>query len=291
VSEVLEPAVAYLATDVLRGVISRGTGTAAGIGRPAAGKTGTTQKYRDAWFVGYTPDLVAAVWVGYPESQREMTDVHGRKVTGGSFPAEIWAAFMRKALEGREALDFTRGRRVWRTLSVCRESGELSTEWCTDTFQGLFLSSHKPGVVLDPHRARDGAAARAHRHDQGAGDRRVDRPRTPGRGDRGRDPRRVRGHRCSSGVPRQRHRGRGRFDSAHHRVDRSPAAASPDRVVHGVARRGLIDQPVTFDAAASKTSGTIVLYLWEFGDGTGGRGREGHPHLRRARHLRRSCSG
>jgi membrane peptidoglycan carboxypeptidase len=67
------------------------------------GQDGTTQQYRDAWFVGYTPDLVAAVWVGYPEGQREMTDVHGRKVTGGSFPAEIWAAFMRNALEGREA--------------------------------------------------------------------------------------------------------------------------------------------------------------------------------------------
>ena len=54
----LDPAVAYLTTDILTGVIKRGTGTAAQIGRPAAGKTGTTQQYRDAWFVGYTPDLV-----------------------------------------------------------------------------------------------------------------------------------------------------------------------------------------------------------------------------------------
>ena len=60
-------AVAYLTTDILKGVITNGTGTKADIGRPAAGKTGTTQEYRDAWFCGYTPDLVASVWVGYPE--------------------------------------------------------------------------------------------------------------------------------------------------------------------------------------------------------------------------------
>ena len=98
----IDPAVAYLTTDILRGVITRGTGTAAQIGRPAAGKTGTTQEYRDAWFVGYTPDLATAVWVGYPDSQKEMKSVHGRAVTGGSFPAQIWAAFMRKVL-GRQA--------------------------------------------------------------------------------------------------------------------------------------------------------------------------------------------
>ena len=68
-AEALDPAVAYLTTDILKGVIKRGTGTAANIGRPAAGKTGTTQENSDAWFVGYTPDLVAAVWVGYPEAQ------------------------------------------------------------------------------------------------------------------------------------------------------------------------------------------------------------------------------
>ena len=64
--EALDPAVAYLTTDILKGVISDGTGTGADIGRPAAGKTGTTQENRDAWFVGYTPQLATAVWMGYP---------------------------------------------------------------------------------------------------------------------------------------------------------------------------------------------------------------------------------
>ncbi len=139
----VDPAVAYLTTDLLKGVISRGTGTAAKLSRPAAGKTGTTQAYRDAWFVGYTPDLVAAVWVGYPDAQREMTDVHGRKVTGGSFPAEIWAAFMKAALEGVEARDFPRPGGLMND-TICLESGQQATGFCPETGSGLFLSKFPP---------------------------------------------------------------------------------------------------------------------------------------------------
>jgi penicillin-binding protein 1A len=90
----------YLISKALEQVIQRGTGRAAAIGRPAAGKTGTTNDYGDAWFVGYTPDLVAAVWVGYPQGRIPMTSVHGIRVFGGTFPAQIWRAFMLRALEG-----------------------------------------------------------------------------------------------------------------------------------------------------------------------------------------------
>jgi penicillin-binding protein 1A len=82
------------------GVIDHGTGTAAQIGRPAAGKTGTTQNYGDAWFVGFVPQLSTAVWVGNPEKITPMTHVHGRRVTGGSFPASIWSQTMQAALQG-----------------------------------------------------------------------------------------------------------------------------------------------------------------------------------------------
>jgi penicillin-binding protein 1A len=137
--------VAYLATDMLKGVISGGTGAKAKIGRPAAGKTGTTQEYRDAWFVGYTPDLVASVWVGYVDAQREMTSVHGRKVTGGSFPAEIWAAFMKEALKGRDKAEFVRPKGLT-TLPICLESGQKAGEYCKKTGTGLFLSNTLPSA-------------------------------------------------------------------------------------------------------------------------------------------------
>lgn len=81
-------------------VVTEGTGTAARIDRPAAGKTGTTQEHGDAWFVGFVPQLATAVWVGYPDRVTPMTDVHGIKVTGGSYPARIWAATMREAVAG-----------------------------------------------------------------------------------------------------------------------------------------------------------------------------------------------
>ncbi|MDQ3646676.1 MAG: PBP1A family penicillin-binding protein, partial [Actinomycetota bacterium] len=96
VPEAVSPGNAYLLTKVLEQVIERGTGQAANIGRPAAGKTGTTNDYNDAWFTGYTPDLAVAVWVGY-RYPRPMTNVHGIRVFGGTFPAQIWRDFMFEA--------------------------------------------------------------------------------------------------------------------------------------------------------------------------------------------------
>jgi penicillin-binding protein 1A len=95
---VLEPQVARTVTDVLRGVVERGTGRKAAIGRPVAGKTGTAQEWRDAWFAGYTPQLAAAVWMGSPTGQQSMADVGGIHVTGGSYPAQIWGQFMGAAM-------------------------------------------------------------------------------------------------------------------------------------------------------------------------------------------------
>jgi penicillin-binding protein 1A len=99
--QVLTANTAAIVTSLLQSVVRSGTGKRAQLsdGRPVAGKTGTTENYGDAWFVGYTPQLVTAVWVGYPTGLRPMlTEFHGDSVAGGTFPALIWKTFMQRAL-------------------------------------------------------------------------------------------------------------------------------------------------------------------------------------------------
>jgi len=84
-------------------VVNEGTARAASLGRPMAGKTGTTQNYGDAWFVGYVPQLSTAVWVGYPDKITPMTSVHGIRVAGGTFPARIFNTYMVRAVENMPA--------------------------------------------------------------------------------------------------------------------------------------------------------------------------------------------
>ena len=96
---VLSPNKTALLNSILQKVVTQGTGRRAALpDRPAAGKTGTTENYGDAWFVGYTPQLAVAVWVGYPKGLRPMlTEYHGEPVVGGTYPAEIWKTFMQTA--------------------------------------------------------------------------------------------------------------------------------------------------------------------------------------------------
>jgi penicillin-binding protein 1A len=98
---VLEEEKAKLINQILQKVVTSGTGRKAALSeRPAAGKTGTTEDYGDAWFVGYTPQLAVAVWVGYPHNLTPMlTEFDGEPVAGGTFPALIWKSFMEQALD------------------------------------------------------------------------------------------------------------------------------------------------------------------------------------------------
>ena len=91
----------------LSGVITGGTGTGAQFGQPAAGKTGTTQDHRDAWFVGYTCSITAAVWNGFVDNS-PMDDVRGKVVFGGTYAAPIWGKFMAKATEGLNSCPYDR---------------------------------------------------------------------------------------------------------------------------------------------------------------------------------------
>jgi penicillin-binding protein 1A len=103
VHDVLSPEVARTMTAMLEEVIQFGTGIAAKpLGRPAAGKTGTTQDYTDAWFVGYTPQLTAGVWVGFDDKQISL----GKKETGARAALPIWLEFMQGAVAGTPSMDF-----------------------------------------------------------------------------------------------------------------------------------------------------------------------------------------
>ncbi len=100
--EILSPVTTHKITSMLIDVIAYGTGMRANIGRIAAGKTGTTNDYKDAWFIGYTPNLIAGVWVGYDDMKRSL----GQNEVGGRAAAPIWATFMKNALSNTSIADF-----------------------------------------------------------------------------------------------------------------------------------------------------------------------------------------
>ncbi|HYO61721.1 MAG TPA: PASTA domain-containing protein, partial [Actinomycetota bacterium] len=161
--DVLDAGAAYLTTSALEEVIRRGTGThALSVARPAAGKTGTAQEYRDAWFVGYTPNLVAAVWVGYPQGQIEMktsclgstTGTGGipeclptrTTVTGGSWPTDIWARFMLQALTDYPVEDFDVPTEGVVTVQIDTRNGCLADKFTPEEYigTGVFAAGTEP---------------------------------------------------------------------------------------------------------------------------------------------------
>ncbi|HET9116141.1 MAG TPA: transglycosylase domain-containing protein [Gaiellaceae bacterium] len=104
---ILGPNVVAELTYALQGVIQHGTGTAAAIGRPAAGKTGTAENFQDAWFCGYVPQLATCVWVGYPGGEIPLQNVEGvYQVAGGTLPAEIWHDYMGPAVANLPVRNF-----------------------------------------------------------------------------------------------------------------------------------------------------------------------------------------
>jgi penicillin-binding protein 1A len=142
--QAVKPETAYLITNLLKGVIDRGTGwKAREIGRPVAGKTGTTNDYRDAWFIGYTPNLVAGVWVGY-DDQRSL----GPKATGSRAALPIWLDFMKSAHQGQEPLDFGAPESIiYRNIDP--RTGLLSTERCRSSLREAFLPGTEPRVYCE----------------------------------------------------------------------------------------------------------------------------------------------
>jgi len=136
--------------------VQSGTGTRAAIpGRAVAGKTGTTDNYGDAWFVGYTPQLAVAVWVGYPDRLRPMrTEFAGKPVTGGTLPAQIWKRYTAAALQELRApprafpqapyLPTVEARVVYRNGAYRRDNG-----YCAGTRLLAYVSGREPGTTAD----------------------------------------------------------------------------------------------------------------------------------------------
>ncbi len=148
---VLSPEAAYIMTDMLRGVVERGTGIGANLGRPAAGKTGTTSEFTDAWFVGYTPSLVAAVWIGN-DSNKPM--VYPNMRIGSALASRTWKGFMERVLRGTEVEDFARPAGIVGPLLIDKETGGLVNDSCRsvpleDRVFEIFIEGTEPTQISE----------------------------------------------------------------------------------------------------------------------------------------------
>jgi membrane carboxypeptidase/penicillin-binding protein len=148
----VRPGTAFIMSSMMADVLNRGTASRAraeGFRLPAAGKTGTTDDYADAWFVGYTPSLVAGVWFGYDERRTIM-----KRGFAGTVAVPAWAHFMKKATAGKPAEWFRMPSDVER-IRVCRRSGMRAAPHCDDVYADYFLTGTGPyetceGTHTDP---------------------------------------------------------------------------------------------------------------------------------------------
>lgn len=139
---------AYIMTDLLQTVVKSGTGTRARMNRPVAGKTGTTEETKDIWFMGYTPEFTAAVWMGFDKEEK----INDPRAAGGSFPALIWKAVMQKATEGLPVKQFSRPSGIV-TQAICLKSGKLPNAFCPedDQLKEIFVRGSMPKDTCDLH--------------------------------------------------------------------------------------------------------------------------------------------
>jgi penicillin-binding protein 1B len=146
VEKVLSPQIAFLMNHLLKGVLDRGTGDLArrwGFTRPAAGKTGTTNDYKDAWFVGYTPDLLAVVWVGF-DNQSKLG------LSGAQAALPIWTEFMKQATAGAPVTDFVPPPGI-KIVEIDPLSGQQATPNCPYILREAFLEGDEPTTTCPLH--------------------------------------------------------------------------------------------------------------------------------------------
>jgi len=144
---VARPDTTFLVTNMMRSVLNEGTGAGArgqGFALDAAGKTGTTNDLRDAWFVGFTPELLTVVWVGFDDNQPV-------GLSGAQAALPIWTQFMRNALAGRASVPFDVPGGI-SFIDIDPVSGKLATPLCLKSFKEAFLAGSEPTEVCDLHR-------------------------------------------------------------------------------------------------------------------------------------------
>jgi hypothetical protein len=209
--------------------------------------------------------------VGYPEAQREMTSVHGRRVTGGSFPAEIWSSFMRAALAETAASDFPRPDGVT-TLKICLDSGQVLTDYCTTTGEGLFLDGTSPegcSLHTGPKRVTVPNLIGFTKENAIAALKQLEL-------DYEIEEREVAG--VPVGIVSDQTPAGGSEITTETPVALvvsagPPSARPPSADFSFTPSRPSVGEPVVFDASTSEDDGSIVSYLWEFDDGTEADGR------------------
>jgi penicillin-binding protein 1A len=132
-------------TNMLKSVVERGSGWyARNLNRPCAGKTGTTNEGSDVWFIGYTPQLVAGVWVGYDDRSISL----GEKVTGGTLACPIWTKFMKEALAGKPIVDFSQPDNIdWALIDP--QTGLLDLSKTPGAFLEAFIKGTAPKQYYD----------------------------------------------------------------------------------------------------------------------------------------------
>ena len=144
-NEAIDPTTAYLVTSLLKSVVEEGTGRGAkSVGKTLAGKTGTTNNYVDAWFVGYAPSMVTGVWVGYDNSKASLGD----KETGARAALPIWVPVMARALADKPSEEFVAPEDVV-FLKIDPVSGLLAREGAVDAINDVFRKGTEPTQYAD----------------------------------------------------------------------------------------------------------------------------------------------
>lgn len=149
---IMSPQEAYVMTNVLKSTVDSGTlawsaQTVGGFGRPVAGKTGTTQNWSDAWAIGFTPQITAAVWFGFDRGGYSL----GIDLSGANSAARSWAEFMKESHQDLPPEDFARPANGLVEVNVCTTSGLLPTRYCPQTIREIFLSGTEPRNFCDYH--------------------------------------------------------------------------------------------------------------------------------------------